>query len=262
VLVGSALWERQEWRKEEGVRWEKRESQWKSMLLSWLQLLSKLISWCAGHLQRSPIYLGNSSQSGNVWKCLETLALVLWCVKARDATKHPTMHNTPFPKTHHPHSVSSAEAEKHWARLDSKMRKKWEFIHWPHNPLVRICHPRMLISHISELFVSALVWIWNVPQKPMCWRLGLQFGNTGKWWKLWEMSLVEGHWKSTLKGDCETPVPSYLLVSWPWDKHLCTCTCSYHNELPHHSPKAVGPTDCGLNPQSTKLWAKTNLFFL
>lgn len=69
-------------------------------------------------------------------------------------------------------------------------------------------------------------------------------------WSIW------GHHGHTCQRDCGTwPLPHFFW-SWPWDGQLCCAECSFHDELCHHRPKALGPMGHVL--KLPKLWAREN----
>jgi hypothetical protein len=103
-----------------------------------------------------------------------------------------------------------------------------------------------------------MVWIWNVPQRLMCWGLGWELIGC---WGLWPnqcicniMALLRSTWglswgDGVPEGALWKAIPySWSLLSgsasWsPWDKWLSLSHTPCHDALPNHSLKATEPAN-------------------
>jgi hypothetical protein len=64
-------------------------------------------------------------------------------------------------------------------------------------------------------------------------------------WTFKRWDLAGGHWG--IEGD-NRPWSFSLFSVATYDEWFCSAMCSRHDVLPHHRPKAAGPTKHGLGP--------------
>jgi hypothetical protein len=128
-----------------------------------------------------------------------------------------------------------------------------------------------------------MIWIWNIPSKLMCWRLGLQCSSAQRWglWEVigslrlwphpwinllmnhslmgyWEVLEMRPSWRKEDSGGVSLKGIFLFMVSLslsprPLSSHHEDSTSAlphgvYHDYLSHYRSTVMGSNDHGLNP--------------
>lgn len=105
-------------------------------------------------------------------------------------------------------------------------------------------HSKIAIIHF---LLVAIVWVRNVPQRPMCWRLSCHLGTIGNF-KRWgliggllvygDVPLKRGYWDSS---------SHFFFNSWPCSERLALTLIPCYVELPGYRPTGTEPREMDWN---------------